>query len=202
MSIVKVLDSVRDWVQEKICPQIMLKVPAEDIEPNDRDYDYKLVNPTAFTLFVPTKDKLPPPILSSFPSACVRFMEGADDMAANEGSIGIQLCFSAWNPGTHDKDVFHPAGDGSFRQGTGGSGFTPDGEGWRDVWNFVDIALREVESTTTIGGYVIDRSVPVKFGPLAEQEAIPDFYPLWFAWISFQLTYPIRRNNEDVQKYL
>lgn len=55
--------------------------------------------------------------------------------------------------------------------------FDRNGDGWRDAWNFVDIALREIESRTNIAGYEIDRSTPVKFGPLTEQEAIPDFTP-------------------------
>ena len=66
----------------------------------------------------------------------------------------------------------------------------------------MDIALREIESRTNIAGYEIDRSTPVKFGPLTEQEAIPDFYPFWYAWISFTLTYPLRRNNPSVETLL
>ena len=65
-----------------------------------------------------------------------------------------------------------------------------------------DIAIREIESVTHIDGLVIDRSVPVKFGPLTEQEAIPDYYPFWFAWVSFALQYPLSRNVEDLSKYL
>ena len=66
----------------------------------------------------------------------------------------------------------------------------------------VDIALREVESVTNIDGLVIDRSVPVKFGPFTEQESIPDFYPFWFAWVSFSVSYPITRNIRDIENLL
>ena len=66
----------------------------------------------------------------------------------------------------------------------------------------MDIALREVESVTNIGGYTIDRAKPVKFGPLTEQEAIPDFYPMWFAWLSFTVNYPLRRNIQELQNFL
>jgi hypothetical protein len=44
--------------------------------------------------------------------------------------------------------------------------------------------------------------VPVKYGPLTEQEAIPDFYPFWFTWVTFQLIYPLQRNDENIQQFL
>ena len=80
--------------------------------------------------------------------------------------------------------------------------FKRNGDGWRDAWNFVDIALREIESRTEIAGFAIDRSVPVKFGPLTEQEAIPDYYPFWFSWVSFTLSYPLRRNIRNIESLL
>ena len=55
---------------------------------------------------------------------------------------------------------------------------------------------------TNIDGLVIDRSVPVKFGPFTEQESIPDFYPFWFAWVSFSVSYPITRNIRDIENLL
>lgn len=205
MSVVSILDDVRDWVEENICSKIQLKVPPDDTEPNDKDYDHTLATPVAFTLYLPTKDKLPPPIKSAYPSVCVRFMEGTDDMAVKNGSIGIQLCFSAWNPGIHGTDMLMPLGDGRYRRWTGPEAsdfFQRYGEGWRDVWNFVDIGLRAVESATAIKGHEIDISTPVKFGPMAEQEAIPDYYPFWYAWVSFQLKYPLMRNNQEIQQFL
>ena len=96
------------------------------------------------------------------------------------------------NPGTYKEDL--PPGSNSP--------FERNGEGWRDAWNFTDIAVHAVESVTNICGYEIDRSVPVKFGPLTEQEAIPDYYPFWFTWVTFQLTYPLLRNIQDAQEFL
>ena len=205
MSVVNILDDVREWVEETICPQILLKVPPDDTEPNDKDYDHTLAHPVAFTMYVPTQDKLPPPIKSVYPSVCVRFIDGSDDLAVKNGSIGIQLCFSAWNPGIHGTDMLIPTEEGKYRRWTGPEAsdyFQRYGEGWRDVWNFVDIALRAVESTNAIKGHRIDISTPVKFGPLTEQEDIPSFYPFWYAWVSFQLQYPLMRNNQEIQKFL
>lgn len=184
MSIVKVLDDVTEWARQNICSQITLKVPPKGTEPNDHDYVYQTANPVAFTMYVPTEDKLPKDIPSAFPSLCVRFIEGENDLANNKNTIGIHFLLSVWSPGKY------------------GAEFERNGEGWRDVWNFTDIAVRALEASAHISGYEIDRSVPIKFGPLTEQEAIPDFYPFWFTWVTFQLTHPLKRNIDNIQEFL
>ena len=205
MTIVNILDDVTEWARENICSQIELKVPPKGTGPNDDDYDYKTAHPVAFTMYVPTEDKLPKDIPSAFPSLCVRFLEGEDDLSNMKGTLGIQLLLSVWNPGTHSSDLFVPQQDELFSwqaQKDGNVKFDRNGDGWRDIWNFTDIAVRAVESVTNISGYKIDRSVPVKFGPLTEQEAISDYYPFWFTWVTFQLTYPLLRKIENVQEFL
>ena len=201
MSVVHVIDTLTEWARQNICEQINLKVPPENTAPDDSGYSYNLATPAAFAMYVPTSDKLPPGSHPPFPSLCVRFVTGQDVPADGGGSVEVQFCFSAWDPGTHGEDEFLPNGDGTYRRGKGGA-FWRNGDGWRDAWNFVDIALREVESVTNIGGYTIDRAKPAKFGPLTEQEAIPDFYPMWFAWLSFTVNYPLRRNIQELQNFL
>lgn len=201
MSVVHVIDTVTKWTRENVCERIKLKVPPENTDPNDEGYEYELATPAAFAMYVPSSEKLPPNIHAPFPSVCVRFLTGQDSQDKGSGAIDLQLCFSAWDPGLHNRDLFLPNGDGSFRV-SGNETFQRNGDGWRDAWNFVDIALREIESTTNIDGYLIDRSTPVKFGPLTEQEEIADLYPFWFAWVSFRVNYPLRRNIEDFQKFL
>lgn len=209
MSVVNILERVTAWVQEEICPQISLKVPPDnEAAATDEGYEWETVHPTAFPLFVPTKDKLPPLVRSPFPSICVRFSDGVDDMKSDSGAMNVELYFSTWSTGTHGKDVLIPANDGSgafhkLNEEEAAAYFRRTSDGWRDVWNMIDIALREIESTTSIRGLLIDRSVPVKYGPLKEQEAIPDFYPFWFAWASFTVTYPIVRNvKSGVSEFL
>ena len=205
MSIVKILDDVTDWARKNICSKIELKVPPKNTEPNDVDYEHKTANPVAFTMFVPTEDRLPKNIPSAFPSLCVRFLEGVDNLDKMNGTIGIQFLLSTWNPGKHSADRFIVHKNDPFqwvKDPTAEKEFERNGDGWRDAWNFTDIAVQAVESTTNIAGYEIDRSVPVKFGPLTEQEAVPDYYPFWFSWVTFQLKYPLRRNIKDAQEFL
>ena len=180
-------------------------MPPTNTEPNDYDYEYKKANPVAFTMYVPTEDRLPKNIPSAFPSLCVRFIEGEDNLASMKGTIGIQFLLSTWNPGKHAEDCFSvQPGDPTqwVQDQTAGREFERNGEGWREAWNFTDIAVQAVESVTNICGYEIDRSIPVKYGPLTEQEAVPDYYPFWFTWVSFQLNYPLMRKIEEVQEFL
>ena len=209
MAIATILDRVTDWARENICAKLSLKVPPDrEIDPTDASWDYERMTPAAFTLYVPAKDKLPPQIQSPIPSLCVRFLEGEDNLATElGGSLGLEFCFSTWEPGVHGMDVVLPNRDDALspKRWTGPEAeafFRRTGDGWRDAWNFVDVALREVESVTNIAGYTLDRSKPVKFGPLSEQKAIPDYYPFWFAWISFSIKYPILRNLRDVENLL
>lgn len=203
MSVVHVIDTIAEWAQRSICEKVTLKMPPKNLEANDVGYSYATVKPTVFPMYVPTSEKLPPQIHSPFPSLCVRFLKGADELSGNTGHLDVQFCFSVWNPGTHSQDiVFASEAVPDSKQGQGKATFERNGDGWRDVWNFVDTALRAVESVTNIGGYTIDRETPVEFGPLMEQEAIPDFYPFWFAWMSFRVNYPLLRNIEDLKQYL
>lgn len=208
MSVVNILDRVTDWARDNICSKIQLKMPPDDDRAaTDAGYDYELVTPAAFTMYVPTRDKTPPGVKSPIPSICVRCREGEDSLIESRGSISMEFCFSAWNPGVYGADVLRPVEGAELeaRRWTGPEAndhFQRYGGGYRDVWNFVDIALREIESTTHIDGIEIDRNTPVKYGPLTEQESIPDFYPLWFAWVTFTLTYPIVRNNTDIENLL
>ena len=201
MSVVHVIDTLAAWAKQNICDNVKLKLPPKNLEANDAEYSYETVTPSVFPMYVPTSEKLPPQIHSPFPSLCVRFIKGTDELSVNTGHMDVQFCFSAWDPGTHGQDVFQPNGDMNFsKQET--RTFERNGDGWREVWNFVDTALRAVESVTNIEGYTIDRGTPIEYGPLTEQEAIPDFYPFWFAWLSFRVNYPLRRNIEDFQEYL
>lgn len=196
MSVIHLIDTVAEWARVNICDHVTLKQPPADLDaPVDGEYEYKRVNPAVFPMYLPSQEKLPPNIHSPFPSLCVQFVAGQDEMDKRERrSVDIQLSFATWNPGTHGKDIVNPDNEQDVA-----AFFERNADGWRDVWNFVDVALRAIESVSYIDGYTIDTATPVKFGPLPEQEAIPDLYPFWFAWVSFRVTCPLQRNNKDLE---
>lgn len=207
MSVVHLIDTLTEWAQANVCAHIKLKQPPADQEAaTGEGYEYTLVNPTAFPMYIPTSEKLPPNIHSPYPALCVRFANGQDMPAQSEGFLDVQFCFATWNTGIHGKDILVPTEKaGEFKQWSGEEAeayFRRSADGWRDAWNFVDIALRAIESTTHIGEYTIDRAQPVKFGPLTEQESIPDLYPTWFAWVNFRVNYPLWRNIQDIEQFL
>ena len=207
MSVVTTIDDVTEWVRNNICPKVRLKVPPEENEPMDEEAAeaYKLVHPAAFAMYVPTSEKLPPGVVSRIPSICVRVLEGEDDVKAREGTIRLQLAFSTYDHGIHGKDVFKPVLPNVMEQWTGPESdayFLRNGGGWRDAWNLVDIALAEIESAATIGGLRLDLTQPIAFGPLKDQEGIPDFYPFWFAWVEFSLTRKLIRHTGEYDNFL
>lgn len=202
MSVVHIIDTLTEWARLNVCEKVKLKVPPQNEDANDAGYSYEEANPTAFAMYVPTEEKLPPNIHSAFPSLCVRFLTGEEDLSAGSGHVDVQFALSAWDPGLHGQDVFIPKGVNAFtRQGPEFTEYQRNIDGWRDVWNFADTALRAVESVTHINGYAIDRSTPVQYGPFTERDPMED-YPFWFAWISFRVTYPLMRNINDLHQYL
>ena len=149
MSIVNSIETVRDWLTAEVCPLVKLKLP--DDNATDASYPYKLVNPAAFSLFVPSKDRTPPNIAAPIPSVCY---------------------------------------------------FVKNGEGWRDAWNFVDTALRLIENAEYLGDLRVIKEKGITFGPVTEQDAVPDFYPYWFAWAEFSVEETLTRNPKSYQHLL
>ena len=205
MSIVNSIESVREWLTENVCPLVKLKLP--DDNANDASYPYKLVNPAAFSLFVPSKDRTPPQIAAPIPSVCVQIVKGEDDMIAHSRGIRIRLCFSAWDPGYHGPDIFRPRGDGSgtyiqqYNEETSAY-FEKNGEGWRDAWSFVDTTLREIENAEYMNGLRVIKEEGITFGPVTEQDAVPDFYPYWFAWAELTIEEMLTRNPKTYNQFL
>ena len=70
-----------------------------------------------------------------------------------------------------------------------------NGEGWRDAWNFVDTALRLIENAEYLGDLRVIKEKGITFGPVTEQDAVPDFYPYWFAWAEFSVEETLTRQR-------
>jgi len=192
MSIVNNIELIVGWAEKEICSRVKLKLPDDDraghTGADDGNYEYKLVSPSAFALFVPTKDRLPPKAAAPIPSICVQIVEGKD--LPQSGTTKIRLGFAVWNPGLHRPAHDHPK-------------YERSGDGWRDAWNFVDVAIREISSTEVIGDMLrVVKEDGIAYGPFTEQDAISDYYPYWFAWVEFSVAYGINRNNPAIQQFL
>lgn len=198
MTIVRTIDSIVDWLNANVCPEILMKVPPTDRNPDDVTYDYKLMHPHTFPLFVPTRDKLPPNVVCNTPSICVQLTNGNDDPDNRE--INISLGFGAWNPGIHPGDWIIPYGYNPEEGET--DTFISIAEGWRDLWNLVDITAAKLQSTTYIGDVEVMQYEGMEFGQYREEQSIASYYPFWYAYLNFKVRSSLRRNNAAIEEML
>lgn len=193
MTLVESIDRVVEWLQENVCSQITLKLP--DDYRNDIAYDVEFVNPAAFPLYVPGKDRLPPNVPAPIPSVCVQLMEGSDDLLTRKRQLNIRLCLACWNPGTHGEELVEPRPDANALGGVSYYHVTGDAaqtyarnmDGWRDSFNFMDLVLREIEDTEYIAGHRLAKETGIKYGLFTEEGNIWDYYPYWHSWITLTL---------------
>lgn len=193
MTLVQSIDNVVEWLSENVCSQISLKLP--DDNKHDTGHDVEFVTPSAFPLYVPGKDRLPPSVPAPIPSVCVQLMEGNDDLMKHKRQLQIRLCLACWNPGEHGGEVLHTrenataiGGHSYFKVGgEAAMSYTRNMAGWRDVFNFADIVLRELEGTEYIAGHRLVKESGIKFGLFTEEGNIWDYYPYWHNWITFTL---------------
>lgn len=210
MSTVEILETITDWVRKEICANVKLKMPNDDKVDKNYNQVYELVNPAVFTMFMPGYNRLPAHAKRPIPSITVQLESGSDSLNEGKGQARINLQFSVWDPGLHGKDKFFPNKDRDVYHQLDGQElldlYERNSEGWRDVWNFIDTALRKIESAEYIGfgdnKYRILKEDGIEYGPATEEKAVVDFYPYWYAWISFSVQYGLTRNNQDIQKFL
>lgn len=198
MTVVDSLIKMSEWLDENVCKNLKFKAPPKDMQkPINGKYEYQEVTPKAFPMFLPTSDRLPPGIISSIPSICVQLVKGTDDNIKTSRELNINLGFSCWNPGLHSKDIYYPEGARPEEP----EPYRSTADGWMDVWNFVDYALRQIEMVTEMNGLEIVQSEPITYGPYKEQDAVPDYYSHWFAWINLTVRSHYLRNNVEDKLY-
>lgn len=216
MSIVDTISKIADWLNSGPCLKIKFKVPAPEGKAMDESYEYSLVHPTAFPLYVPARGRLPPAVKTEMPSIAVMIEDG-EDRLVKDRYINIVLAFSCWNPGNHEKDIFYSGSDEKFeawkeeyfptiedRQTKESKlvKYRKTADGWMDLWNFIDTIIREIEQIDLINEIEIVKNVPVKFEPFKEQDSVPDYYPFWFGTVRFTVHENIIRNNDIYRELL
>lgn len=209
MTLVQSIDRVVDWLRENVCNQITLKVPND--EQNGDKYTVQFVNPAAFPLYVPGKDRLPPSVPAPIPSVCVQLTEGSDDLLKKKRQLNVRLCLACWNPGKHGTEILYPrknenelSGYSYYNAaGEAAQTYARNMDGWRDSFNFADLVLREVEGTEYIAGLRLMKESGIKFGVFTEDGNIWDYYPYWHCWITFSLEVGVvAKTPEEYENYL
>lgn len=210
MTIAQCIEKVTDWLNESVCPKIKLKLP-DDFQ-NGKQYKVEAVNPTAFAMYQPGKDKLPPGVIAPFPSVVVQLLEGSDNMTDSNGRMKLQLSFTTWNPGNHAGELTRATGttiatgsediDVHIRGIASEQAFIRNAEGWKDVWNFVDRALREIENAEYLNGLRVVKELPITYGQFQQEGQISDLYPYWGAWAIFTIERGLARTGAAYSEFL
>jgi hypothetical protein len=161
-----------------------------------------MVNPAAFPLYVPAKDRLAPGIAAPIPSVCVQMMEGSDDLKDRIRTMKIRLCLATWNPGEHPGErvisVPNPDALGGYSYSIDpGQTYKRDSDGWMDLYNFQDIVLNALGEDSVIANVQVDRDTPVTYGPFTEDGAIWDYYPYWHGWVTFSVISGVPRQRPE-----
>lgn len=178
---IDILESLQKWLQDKVCSQFKFKKP--DDENVSGAYNYTLVNPSVFLMFPPSKDVNNNNAV--IPSVTIQFDNRTDTPTTNEGIMHVRLNFATWDPGMHTND-----------------GFKRNVEGWRDVLNFVEATLQELKNTEFVDGIRVLKERGIESGPISEQGAIIDFYPYWFAYVSFYCGFKITSTKKKYSEFL
>lgn len=207
MTAVIAIDKVTAWVQKNICEPVQLKEPPNNDKANDENYEYRRVTPACYSLFLPGEEKTAPQFIPQTPSVCVKVLAGEDNLTTNESTLTFELSFCAWDPGVYGRDILVPDKNDpfTFREWRGKESdkfLKIDGQGWRDVWNWIDTGLQSIRNTTEMNGIALDLETPVTYGPYADQDGIVDIFPYWLAWISFKAKMPIRKNINRIEELL
>lgn len=193
MLLTESIDRIVDWLEKEVCPQIELKLPNDDL--NDEDYEVEYIHPTAWPLYVPAIDRLPPGVPAPVPSVCAQLMEGNDDLTIKRRRMNFRLCLACWNPGEHGEELYQTRpnaaalGGYAYYRATGAEvqTYRRNMSGWRDSFNFADLILREIENTEYIAGHRVVKEEGIKYGLFTEDGNIWDYYPYWHNWITFTL---------------
>lgn len=199
MTAVDAISQVEDWLRTDVCPRILLKVPPGDGSPDSSQYEYRTGHPEVFSMYWPAgTTNARPGVEYTQPGVMVQVVDGEDEVGGLRSTYGIRLHLGAWNPGRHQQDVWTPSypslslqGEkteyGPFVRGDG-DGFVPVfDDGWRDVWNFLDVVRESLRTARSIGSMQIDPTEPVRFSQYKENDAAINLYPYWFAYIDFTL---------------
>ena len=181
MAVIKQLDKIKSWLEAEICPQFKFK--QADDENVDATYNYELVNPNVFILYVPPKELIGE--ANRVPSICIQFEDGNESMAKTSGVLNLRLYFATFNPGEHTTE-----------------GFSVNTDGWRDVWNLVDYIMRKLRDTELIGDLRIVKESGIKYGPASDGGAIPNFYPYYYAWMTFSVEYGVLPSKAQIRELL
>mgnify|MGYP007056205481 CR=1 FL=1 len=160
------LDEIASWVESEIAANLEYLVPPDEGAVEDIELTWS--NPSVFSSFVPSVERLPEGSNQS-PSILVQLL-GGEDSLSEDRELRIRLLLTIWSPGHFV--------DGSIIRSN---------DGWRDLFNGLSAIVTAVESAETIAGCAVKRDNGVRYGFYEIDRQIPDMYPYWMGQVDFEL---------------
>lgn len=198
MTVVETIDRLSEWVEKNIAQKILLKQPpSAELNPTTRikepiTHGVKFVHPVVFPLFIPAKDKMKVEVSPPVPSICVQPADCSDDIVNQKRYMTVQLSLACYNPGYQSDEIFVPHEDllqdipRAYKQGADIQQYKRNFDGWRDIWNFLDVVLRELEGVESLSGFAVLMDEPIDYGLFEDYKNAED-YPYWHAYVKFRL---------------
>lgn len=166
------------WLDSEVCSKMQFKKPSNAKQ--TQNYEYALVNPTVHEMYAPPQTLANQLNRDLCPSILVHLLDGLDYPRIPSRDLKFRLLLGVWNPGTHSQDIINTDGDVAA--------FTPNADGWQDLWNFVDKTLAKLENAEQIGEILrVKAEEGFSYSPYKEDGVIIDFYPYYFATIEFSV---------------
>lgn len=187
MKVEHIMNDLTQWCQENICDKVHF------LKPDERNagtgYTPEWINPTAFPMFIPSKDMLPPDVQTKYPAMCVQLIDGEDDLKEKKMSLDIRISLAIWNPGTYKVN------EAKYE-------LTRDTSGAKEILRFLDFTKETLNKNMYIEGCRIDRDTPMKFGFFTQEETLVNAYPEWYAYITFRMTCGMAASRNNIYKDL
>ncbi len=174
-TIIKVLDDARLWAEQELCSTFKFKVPPKDGAEDDC-YEYEREFPKAYIIYPDRENRKP--------SVTIQYSNS--EIKGGRATAQLNLLFAVWNNGSHfndDADVpVHLLGY----------------DGYRDIWNWIDLALQKILKTEYIGDFIrIKQEEGISVGPIKEDNIIPSYYPYFGASISLRVEYATQQVQDE-----
>lgn len=191
MNVVNAILQTKDFLDKNVCHEVKYLKPSET---DGRNYNPQYVHPNVFSMFEPTKDRLPNGIVDSVPGIIVKFQKVSGDLGKNQNIINMLLEFTIWQPGTYvsNSDLEHTEtqinGEKAslIYEGDISTQFKRDTSGWHELWNFVEFTRNKILEHNIIGDFRLNHD-KIEYGPFSQDGAIIDFHPYYMGWLSFVL---------------
>lgn len=204
MTLVEVVDSLCQWFDEKVCSQITLLDPDDNIQ--SADYEGLRVHPKAYPLFTPWQNASPEVEIPGTPGIIVSVLEGHDDLKKGLRTLSIQLQLVSWNPGQYGRDTFYPVEDETGKRYVRKEDewtYERSQAGWKDSYLFLETVLKELEKTEVIEGMRIKlKEDGLAYGHYRDETGPADLWPYWINYIRFDLEVGLNAPSKNYQQYL